>query len=107
MGVWGELTTALKVNPGKVKREETDFVSGRNESFMENLKQAACRVIRTAVENMKPGQLQHGIQDGSRFVRDKRPPEVMMTEINTLLFTPDDGSVQSLGRRRDRGGILS
>ena len=92
MGVWGELTTALKVNPGKVRREETDFVSGRNELFMENLKQAACRVIRTAVENMKPGQLQHGIQDGSRFVRDKRPPEVMMTEINTLLFTPDDGS---------------
>ncbi len=92
MGIWGELTTALKVNPGKLKREETDFVSGRNEAFMENLKQTACRIIRAAAENRKPGVLAHAVQDGSRFVRDKRPPEVMMTEIHSFLFTPDDGS---------------
>lgn len=92
MGVWGELTTALKVNPRKVKREETDFVSGRNEAFMENLKTTACRVILNAVRSRKPGVLSHCTQDGSRFVRDKRPPEVMMTEIHSFLFTPDDGS---------------
>lgn len=92
MGVWGELTQALKKNPGKVTRGETDFVTGRNAAFMENLKESAVRVIKEAVEDMRPGSLSKAVQDGSRFVRDKRPPEVMMTEITSLRFVPDDGS---------------
>lgn len=92
MGVWGDLVNALKTNPGKVQQGEEDFVSGRNAEFMENLKSSAVRVIQEAVEDMKPGKLMKAVQDGSHFVRDKRPPEVMMTEITSLHFVPDDGS---------------
>lgn len=92
MGVWGELTTALKVNPSKIKNGETDFSTGRNAEFMENLKVQAVNKIKEAAENMKPGKLYKGIQDGSKFMRDKRPPDVMITDIVSLVFRPDDGS---------------
>lgn len=92
MGVWGELTTALKENPSKVKNEQTDFVTGRNAEFMENLKLTAVKVITEAVNEMTDGKLYKSVQDGSKFMRDKRPPEVMITDITSLLFVPNNGS---------------
>ncbi|MBQ6020209.1 MAG: hypothetical protein IJL26_08530, partial [Clostridia bacterium] len=49
LGLWGELTTALKTNPVKALSGETDFVSGRNETFMQNMKETAAQAIREAV----------------------------------------------------------
>ncbi|MBR5427117.1 MAG: hypothetical protein IK118_02110 [Clostridia bacterium] len=92
LGIWGELTTALKTNPVKVLSGENDFVSGRNEAFMQNLKETAARLVREAVSDMKPGKLFAGLRDASQYCRDKRPPEVTMGEMTTLLFRPDDSS---------------
>ena len=92
MGIWGDLIAALKTNPIKALSGETDFVSGRNEAFMENLRQTTADTIRRAVGSMTKGKLFAGTRDASRYCRDKRPPEVMITDMTTLLFRPDDGS---------------
>ncbi len=92
MGIWGELTAALKTNPVKIMSGEEDFVSGRDEAFMQNLRETAADLIREAVEGMRPGKLYSGIRDASQFIRDKRPPEILMGDMTTLLFRPDDGS---------------
>ena len=91
-GLWGDLFSALYKNPLKILNGERDFLSGRNAAHMEELKHRCAETIKSAVLEMKPGKLSYSLVDGSRFMRDKRPPYVMLTDILNLKFTPDDGS---------------
>lgn len=91
-GLWGDLVGALKSNPLKVLQGENDYLSGRNEDHMAMLRQRCSEAIKEACLNMKEGSLSYSVMDGSKFVRDKRPPEVIFSDIVNLYFEPDDKS---------------
>ncbi|HHU85086.1 MAG TPA: hypothetical protein GXZ23_07985 [Clostridiales bacterium] len=91
-GLWGDLFEMLKKNPLKIINGEGDYLSGRNPEHMANLKTRCAESIKEAVLNMKTGKLYSSVVDGTRFVRDKRPPNVMVTDILNIKFIPDDGS---------------
>ena len=91
-GLWGDLFGAIKNNPMVVISGKGELMSGRNDEHMRNLKIRCAEAIRRAVTDMKTGKLYTSLMDGSRFMRDKRPPYVMLTDILNLRFMPDDGS---------------
>lgn len=92
LGIWGDIGKALRSNPLKVVSGEKDFVSGRNEAYMDALIEKCARTVERAFEQMKEGRLFYSVADGSRFVRSKRPPDVCVTDIASLIFRPADGS---------------
>lgn len=92
LGIWGDLLSSLKNNVVASIAGNENYKSGRNPYFMAELKQKAFETIRDAILSMKTGSLAIATADGERFVRDKRPPDVLMKDINIVRFTPDDGS---------------
>ena len=90
-GLWGDLFEMLKKNPLKIINGEGDYLSGEIRNTWQISKLAVPRVLK-AVLNMKTGKLYSSVVDGTRFVRDKRPPNVMVTDILNIKFIPDDGS---------------
>ena len=98
LGVWGDLTAALRKNPGAVKSKKTlqNAVSGRNPDFMAYLTETAAETIEAAVNAMQPGALSWAKLDCAAFVRDKRPPYVTDDNMTLLRFTPEDASEKKL-----------
>ncbi|MCL2512538.1 MAG: hypothetical protein FWF08_01435, partial [Oscillospiraceae bacterium] len=92
-GLWGPIPKALKYNPfyALLGRRE-GFVSGRNDKFMGNLHRKSADAIKRAFADMKEGRLYASVVDATSFVRDKRKPDVMVTDLASLRFVPDDGS---------------
>lgn len=92
-GLWGDLPKAYKNNKKAAKKgKKGEYVSGRNEAFMEYLKYISAKTITNALNSMKPGKLMYALLPAEQFVRDKRPPYVTVNEITSLRFVPDDGS---------------
>lgn len=92
-GLWGDLPKAFKNNKKAAKKgKKGEFISGKNEAFMEYLKETAVSVITDAVTKMKAGSLSYANIPIGEFVRDKRPPFVTDDNLTCLRFTPEDGS---------------
>ena len=92
LGVWGDLTEALKKNPAAVKSEKKlkNAVSRRNPDFMEYLFETAAEPIEAALNDMTPGRLDAAALPCGQFVHDKRPPYVTDDNLTLLRFTPED-----------------
>ncbi len=67
----------------------------KNQEFMENLYTKTVYAMKRAVKNMKPGTLSFGSADITEYVKDKRDPQSMNTNINRLRFVPDDGTSET------------
>lgn len=92
-GLWGDLKTAFKHNVKAVKNGETDgFITGKNPQHMEMIFDKSADAIKRAFADMKQGNLYRATVDGLNYSRDKRPPNVIVKDITTLNFVPDDGS---------------
>lgn len=92
-GLWGDLPKAYKNNKKAAKKgNKGNFISGKNDAFMEYLKSTAAETIINALNSMKPGKLSYALLPAEKFVRDKRPPYVTVNEMASLRFVPDDGS---------------
>ena len=96
LGMNGPLMNALFLNPlinltGGLLPPYT----GKNREFMQNLHNTTAAAIREAVNAMKPGTLYYGTADAARYIRDKRPPQVIDPLIHRFRFKPDDGSKET------------
>ncbi len=67
----------------------------KNEKFMENVFQKTVFAIKKAVVNMKEGDLYYGTVDIGDYMRDKRDPQAMDTNLHRLRFAPADGSAET------------
>ncbi len=62
----------------------------KNQQFMENLFDKTVFAIKKAVKSMKEGNLYYGSVDISDYLRDKRDPQAMDTNMHRLRFDPTD-----------------
>jgi len=90
-GLWGNLKEIFATNYKAVKnREFHKLKSGKNPKHMEMIFNIAVDSIKRAVESMEPGTLYSATVPGRGYARDKRPPNVVVDEITTFKFVPDD-----------------
>ncbi|MDR2687242.1 MAG: hypothetical protein LBB75_05775 [Oscillospiraceae bacterium] len=92
LGMNGPIPLALAVNPLANLTGLFRPVSGKNTAFMENLHQVTAAAVKEAVAGMKRGSLYYGAVDAGKYIRDKRPPQVIDPLLHRFRFTPDDGS---------------
>ncbi len=66
-----------------------DLPSGKNESYMNNLRKVTVQSMINAYDDMKDGSLYYGTVDMTEYIRDKRDPQVFDGNMNRLRFVPD------------------
>jgi len=93
LGMNGPLFNALLLNPlinlsGGLLKPYT----GKNDKFMENLRQTTAAAIKQAVNGMKKGTLTYGAVNAEKYINDKRAPEKIDPMLHRFRFRPDDGS---------------
>ena len=64
----------------------------KNQQFMENLFAKTVYAMKRAVVNMKTGDLYYGSVDVADYIKDKRDPQAIDSEIQRLRFVPEDGT---------------
>ncbi|MBO5462408.1 MAG: hypothetical protein J6A49_03755 [Clostridia bacterium] len=64
----------------------------KNQQFMENLFTKTVYAMKRAVVNMKTGDLYYGSVDVADYIKDKRDPQAIDSEIQRLRFVPEDGT---------------
>jgi hypothetical protein len=89
-GMNGDLKDALLLNPLKNLIGSTAIKNGKNPAFMENLFRVAVETVKTACENMEPGNLYFGSVDATDYLRDKRAPYENDSNLNRLRFDPEN-----------------
>ncbi len=95
-GMNGDLLKMLFVNPAlnvvnNLFGADYRLIDGRNKAFMENLYNVTANTIRYAVSNMETGKLYYSATDISEYIREKREPYVVDTDLHRFRFVPDDG----------------
>ena len=93
LGMNGPLLNGIFLNPlinltGGLLQPYT----GKNAEFMENLHRTTAAAVKEAVGGMKKGTLRYGTANAAKYIRDKRPPQVIDPLLHRFRFTPDDGS---------------
>ena len=86
------LVKALIANSAVSVTGEGNYVSGRNEKFMENLHNKVALSVKRAVENMTEGNLYYGSVDITEYIHDKREPITFDGNLNRIRFVPANGS---------------
>ena len=66
-----------------------ELESGQNKEFMEHLFTVTVDSMKNAVESMQSGSLYFGTVDASRYIHDKRDPQVFDGNLNRLRFVPN------------------
>ncbi len=66
-----------------------ELPSGKNPEFMENLYKVSVQSMIDAVEDMQTGKLYFGTADATKYIREKRNPEVFDPNLNRIRFVPD------------------
>lgn len=89
-GMNGSLPEALFVGPLR-NLFGIKTPSGQNEEFMEHFYAAVVKSVKTAVDKMTTGKLYYGSTDVSKYIRDKRDPQVIDPEMHRFRFVPDSG----------------
>ncbi|MCL2301273.1 MAG: hypothetical protein FWC27_14115 [Firmicutes bacterium] len=93
LGMNAPILLAMAVNPlSNLTGGLIPSVSGKNSAFMDNLYKTTAAAIKEAVGGMKKGTLRYGTADAKKYIRDKRPPQVIDPLLHRFRFTPDDGS---------------
>ena len=95
LGMNGPLLTAMAVNPLANLTGFFEPLSGKNSGFMDNLHKTTAQAVKDAVEGMKKGELYYGAADAEKYIRDKRPPQVIDPLLHRFRFAPDDGSKET------------
>lgn len=92
LGLSAPLLPALVKNPLSTLTagDDTMSLSGRNETFMNNLFNVVTQTVTEAVDNMTEGEIYYGSADIAQFIYDKREPITFDKEIHRLRFVPDD-----------------
>ena len=92
LGMNGPILNALFLNPLANLTGFFKPYTGKNDTFMENLRQTTAAAVKEAVGGMKPGTLYYGTADAAKYIRDKRPPQLIDPLLHRFRFRPDDGS---------------
>ncbi|MCR5485604.1 MAG: hypothetical protein K6F09_08415 [Clostridiales bacterium] len=64
--------------------------NGINDDFMENLMNVTVNSVKDAVNNMTSGKLYYGNTDITKYIHDKRDPQIYDKNFNRFRFVPDD-----------------
>ncbi len=67
----------------------------KNQQFMDNLFEKTTECMKTAISDMKKGDLYYGYTDVSEYMRDARDPWSFDSNIHRLRFVPRDGSKET------------
>lgn len=90
LGMGVALLPALVINPGMnaVGMDKDNLLSGKSDSFVNNLYNVVTESIIEAVKDMEEGSLYYSCADITDFISDKRKPEVFDNEIHRFRFDP-------------------
>lgn len=94
LGMGAPLLPALIVNPflSILGLDTKNYIGGKTPEFMENLYDTVASTVVDAVEDMEEGSLYYGNVDASEYMRDKRDPQVMDTDLHRIRFVPDNAN---------------
>ncbi len=67
----------------------------KNQEFMNNLFDKTTECMKTAIGDMKKGNLYYGYTDISEYMRDARDPWSFDSNMHRLRFVPNDGSKET------------
>ena len=91
LGMGVALLPALAVNPGmNIVGKDEALMTGKNQSFMDNLYKVVAQSVIDAVEGMQEGTLYYSCADARDLMYDKRKPDVFDGEIHRFRFDPKD-----------------
>lgn len=98
LGMGVALAPALILNPGMnaMGMGKEKLISGKTDSFMENLYDVVTESIIEAVEDMESGNLYYSCADVTDLMTDKRKPEVFDNEIHRFRFDPADETADEI-----------
>ena len=90
LGMGVPLLPGLMLNPGMIIMgvNKSEFISGKNQKFMENLYEVVTQSVINAVNDMSEGVLYYGSADASELMYDKREPVGFDGEIHRFRFDP-------------------
>ena len=72
-----------------------DLKVTKNEQFMDNLFEKTVSCMKTAISEMKKGDLYYGNTDISEYMRDSRDPIAFDSNMHRLRFVPNDGTKET------------
>ena len=97
LGLSAPLLAALAKNPAAtLTTDDLASLSGKNETFMNNLFTVATRTVVEAVSSMTEGALYYGSADVSEYIHDKREPITFDGDIHRLRFVPDESTASEI-----------
>lgn len=88
-GMNGDIVNAILLGPVR-NILGIENPSGMDPDFMDHLYKTVIKSVEDAVEAMEPGNLYYGAVDASKYIRDKRDPQVIDPNINRFRFVPLD-----------------
>ncbi len=99
-GMNGDLLKMVFVNPAlnvvnNLFDSDYELLDGRNAAFMENLYNVTANAIRFAVSSMEEGKIYYSATDISEYIREKREPYVVDTDLHRFRFVPNDGGKET------------
>ncbi len=72
-----------------------ELPNGQNKEFMANLYKVTVQSMINAVKDMKEGELYYGYADATKYIYDKRDPQIIDTKLHRLRFVPDNGTAET------------
>ncbi len=99
-GMNGDLLKMVFANPAlnvvnNLFGSDYELLDGRNDAFMENLYNVTANAVRLAVSSMEEGKLYYSATDISKYIREKREPYVVDTDMHRFRFVPTDGGKET------------
>ncbi len=99
-GMNGDLLKMVFANPAlnvvnNLFGTDYELLDGRNDAFMENLYNVTANAVRYAVSNMEEGKIYYSATDISEYIREKREPYVVDTDLHRFRFVPNDGGKET------------
>lgn len=98
LGMGVPLLPALIMNPGLsvTGMSKDEYITGKNQRFMDNLYNVVTSTITEAVNDMEEGELYYGSADVSDLMYDKRKPVEFDGEIHRFRFDPKDEASEEI-----------
>ncbi len=95
-GLWTKNILKILLNGVNSATESgNELMQGTNPEYMKFLKKTVADTLKTAFEDLKPGELTYAVKDiGDDYFNNKNRPSAtaLMTDLSRFVFTPEDNS---------------
>ncbi len=92
-GIYTDTFKKVIVNIGEAIIDGDELAPAIDPSFLQLIIDKTAQCVKEATLNMEAGSLTYAKTDAADYVRDRTAPDIMLTELYRLMFTPYDETV--------------